>query len=155
MELKTGYKMTEVGVIPEDWCLPTLGSLVETSRSIRYGIVQPGKFDPHGRYMVRGQDYSNGWADPSELFRVSPTVEEPYANARIRTGDVLITIVGASTGRVATVPSWLEGANLTQTTARVAIDRAKASGPYCATCSRAGAAHDRFRITSKEGRNPD
>ena len=29
-----------------------------------------GVFDPHGRYMVRGQDYSDGWADPSELFRV-------------------------------------------------------------------------------------
>ena len=126
-----GYKQTEVGVIPEDWCLLTLRELVDDSRSIRYGIVQPGKFDPKGRYMVRGQDYSKGWVDPSELFRVSAEVEEPFVNARIRTGDILVTIVGASTGRVATVPTWLNGANLTQTTARIAINETKANNTYC------------------------
>ena len=31
MELKPGYKMTEVGVIPEDWELSKLGSLLEFS----------------------------------------------------------------------------------------------------------------------------
>lgn len=81
--------------------------------------------------MVRGQDYSKGWVDPSELFRVSPRVEEPFVNARIRVGDILVTIVGASTGRVAIVPEWLDGANLTQTTARVAINEAKANNAYC------------------------
>jgi type I restriction enzyme S subunit len=126
-----GYEQTELGVIPEDWEVRSLGTLVDPSRSIRYGIVQPGRFDHCGRYMVRGQDYADGWADPTVLFRVSPAVEERYANARIRTGDILITIVGASTGRVAVVPSWLAEANLTQTTARVAINIAKASSSYC------------------------
>lgn len=118
-------------MIPEDWKLPTLNTLVDSSRGIRYGIVQPGKYDPKGRFMVRGQDYSKGWVDPSELFRVSPRVEEPFVNARIRVGDILVTIVGASTGRVAIVPEWLDGANLTQTTARVAINEAKANNAYC------------------------
>lgn len=129
--MPAGYKQTEVGVIPEDWKLPTLNTLVDSSRGIRYGIVQPGKYDPKGRFMVRGQDYSKGWVDPSELFRVSPRVEEPFVNARIRVGDILVTIVGASTGRVAIVPEWLDGANLTQTTARVAINEAKANNAYC------------------------
>lgn len=131
MKVKPGYKQTEVGVIPEDWKLPTLNTLVDSSRGIRYGIVQPGKYDPKGCFMVRGQDYSKGWVDPSELFRVSARVEEPFANARIRTGDILVTIVGASTGRVAIVPEWLDGANLTQTTARIAINEAKANNAYC------------------------
>jgi type I restriction enzyme S subunit len=131
MNMKPGFKQTELGLIPADWIVRDLGSLIESSRSIRYGIVQPGKSDSRGRYMVRGQDYSDGWSDPSELFRVSPAVEERYANARIKTGDILITIVGASTGRVAVVPSWLDGANITQTTARVAISSAIASSSYC------------------------
>jgi type I restriction enzyme S subunit len=131
MELKRDYKRTEVGVIPEDWGLLTLKSLVDGSRGIRYGIVQPGKYDPKGRYMVRGQDYSRGWVDPAELFRVSATVEEPFANARIRHRDILITIVGASTGKVAIVPQWLDGANLTQTTARIAVNETKANNAYC------------------------
>jgi type I restriction enzyme S subunit len=127
-----GYKQTEVGVIPDDWEIRVLITLVDPQRSIRYGIVQPGKFDPQGRYMVRGQDYSFGWADPSEFFRVTALVEERYANARIKAGDILITIVGASTGRVAVVPTWLEGANLTQTTARIAVGADGPNSTYCA-----------------------
>src|SRR4051812_1076465 len=101
MEVTAGYKQTDVGVLPVHWDVGPLRDLVDPARTIRYGIVQPGNRDPNGRYMIRGQDYSRGWADPSELFRVSPVVEEPFINARVRAGDVLITIVGASTGRVA------------------------------------------------------
>jgi type I restriction enzyme S subunit len=120
-----------VGVIPEDWAISPLVELIDESRSIRYGIVQPGKFDPTGRYMVRGQDYSKGWVSPSDLFRVSPQVEEPFKNARVQCGDFIITIVGAGTGHVEVIPHWLDGANLTQTTARLAISPAKAFSDFC------------------------
>ena len=120
------FKKTAHGLLPNDWDLKPLKELVDASRSIRYGIVQPGKFDPSGRYMIRGQDYSTGWVSPSELFRVSQVVEERYKNARVATGDLIITIVGAGTGHVEEIPSWLNQANLTQTTARIAIDRRKA-----------------------------
>lgn len=131
MEVRPGYRQTEVGAIPEHWDVGLLRDLVEPTRTIRYGIVQPGKHDPNGRYMVRGQDYSTGWVEPSELFRVSAAVEEPFKNARVRTGDVLITIVGASTGRIAVVPRWLDGANLTQTTARIAARANRVDGTFC------------------------
>ena len=129
--MNVGYKQTEVGVIPEDWEVKRLASLVDPSRGIRYGIVQPGKFDPQGRYMIRGQDYSRGWVDPSELFRVGAAIEERYRNARVKRGDLLITIVGAGTGTVEEVPDWLDGANLTQTTARIAIAPQRADSGFC------------------------
>ncbi|WP_221032893.1 restriction endonuclease subunit S [Actomonas aquatica] len=129
--MRPGYKQTEVGMIPEDWDLYNLVDLIDESRGIRYGIVQPGKFDPSGRFMVRGQDYSRGWVEPSELFRVSKEVEEPFKNARVKAGDVVITIVGASTGHLEVIPDWLDGANLTQTTARLAISPTRASGGFC------------------------
>ena len=44
MEVKPGYKQTEVGVIPEEWEVKRLGDLLQASRSIRYGVVQPGKY---------------------------------------------------------------------------------------------------------------
>lgn len=131
MGVTPAYKQTEVGTIPSDWAVGSLGDLVDPRRTIRYGIVQPGRRDPNGRYMIRGQDYSRGWVDPSEVFRVSPVVEEPFINARVRAGDVLITIVGASTGRIAVVPAWLDGANLTQTTARIAPRTDRLDGAYC------------------------
>ena len=137
MELKPGYlcppgyKQTEVGVIPKGWNIASLGDLVDQSRSIRYGIVQPGKYDSQGRFMIRGQDYSKGWVDPSDLFKVGPVVEERYRNARVKAKDLIITIVGAGTGYVESVPEWLDGANLTQTTARIAVDPAKADSGFC------------------------
>jgi type I restriction enzyme S subunit len=131
MELKPGYKQTDVGVIPEEWEVAVLVDLVDQSRSIRYGIVQPGKYDPQGRFMIRGQDYSKGWVHPSDLFKVGSVIEERYRNARVKAGDLIITIVGAGTGHVEVVPNWLDGANLTQTTARIAIDPAKADSGFC------------------------
>jgi len=125
------YKQTEVGLIPSDWDIAFLDDLIDKKRSIRYGIVQPGKFDPNGRYLVRGQDYSFGWADPYTLYRVSPDIEEKYKNARLKSGDLVLTIVGASTGHVESVPNWLDGANITQTTARIPIDDSKANSEYC------------------------
>jgi len=81
--------------------------------------------------MIRGQDYSKGWVDPSDLFKVGSVVEERYRNARVKAKDLIITIVGAGTGYVESVPEWLDGANLTQTTARIAVDPAKADSSFC------------------------
>lgn len=123
---------TTVGRFPPDWVVHSVKSLVDPTRSIRYGIVQPGRYDPRGRYMIRGQDYSaaKGWAEPAAVFRVSPAVEERYKNARVRAGDLIMTIVGYA-GHVEMVPGWLDGANLTQTTARISIDPRLADPAYC------------------------
>ena len=109
-----------LGEVPSHWQLVALARLVTPERPITYGIVQPGALDPNGRFMVRGQDYSFGWVDPGDIFRVSQEVEEPYRRARLKGGDLVVTIVGAGTGNVAVVPDFLDGANITQTTARVA-----------------------------------
>lgn len=117
--------------IPKCWSVHMLGDLVDSKRSIRYGIVQPGDFDPEGRLMVRGQDYSFGWVTADSMFRVSENVERVYEKARLKMGDIVLTIVGAGTGTVAIVPEWLDNANLTQTTARIAVDPKKTMSEYC------------------------
>jgi type I restriction enzyme S subunit len=131
MELKSGYKASMFGPIPKDWQVTILRKLVDPKRTIRYGIVQPGSYDENGKYMVRGQDYSFGWVDPKYLFRVSDAVEAKYKNARLKSGDIILTIVGAGTGTVAMVPEWLNGANITQTTARIAINEEFALSTFC------------------------
>ena len=122
----------ELGTRPRDWDVITLDDLVDPSRGIRYGIVQPGTYDPRGRFMIRGQDYSEakGWAAPRSVFRVSDKVEQRYRSARVQQGDLIMTIVGYC-GHVQIVPAWLNGANLTQTTARIAIRPEKASPVFC------------------------
>jgi hypothetical protein len=130
MDLKPGYKQTEVGVIPEGWETRRLGDLLQTSRSVRYGIVQPGKFDASGCFMLRSQDYSKGWAGPDGMHKVSAELENQYRNARIRFNDLVITVVGAGIGQVVVVPDWLDGAILSRSTARIAVDEEQAARSF-------------------------
>lgn len=116
--------------VPEGWSVTFLKNIVDSRRSITYGIVQPGELDPNGILMIRGQDYSKGWASAETIFRVSPQIESPYARARLRTGDLLMTIVGAGVGNVEIVPSAFDGANITQTTARISLNKKIAIGQY-------------------------
>lgn len=111
-----------LGEVPEHWEVAQIRRYIQKDRKITYGIVQPGEPDPNGRFMVRGQDYSNGWVSPDLIFRVSPMVEEPYSRSRLLPNDLVMTIVGAGIGNTAKVPDWLDGANLTQTTCRLAVD---------------------------------
>ena len=111
-----------LGEVPKHWEVAQIRRYIQKDRKITYGIVQPGEPDPNGRFMVRGQDYSNGWVSPDSIFRVSPTVEEPYSRSRLLPNDLVMTIVGAGIGNTAKVPDWLDGANLTQTTCRLAVD---------------------------------
>ncbi len=125
-----------LGDIPAHWEVVQLRQLVDAQRPITYGIVQPGQGDPSGRFMIRGQDYSFGWVSPDQVFRVSHEIEVPYRRARLRQGDLVVTIVGAGTGNTAVVPSCFDGANITQTTARVAVDAKKAEPGFLALALR-------------------
>jgi restriction endonuclease S subunit len=130
MELQDTYKDTKIGRIPNDWDNVRLNSIIQEDRKITYGIVQPGSFDKNGRFLVRGKDYSKGWSEPDDFFKVSDDVELPYKRARLKKDDIILTIVGAGSGNVAIVPDWLDGANITQTTARLAINEELANSKF-------------------------
>jgi type I restriction enzyme S subunit len=119
-----------LGHIPEQWIVCALDKMIDPIRRITYGIVQPGEPDPNGRYMIRGQDYSTGWSEGNTIFKVSDKVEVPYKRARLKTGDIVLTIVGAGVGNTEVVPEWLNGSNITQTTARLAPNGRKSSGRF-------------------------
>ena len=113
-----------------EWEAQQLSSLVDEKRKVTYGIVQPGEFVEDGVPLVRGGDYSDGWVTLDKIVRVTHEIDRPYKRSKLQRGDLLLTIVGANTGTVAVVPEWLEGANITQTTARIAIDKTKADPSF-------------------------
>lgn len=109
----------------DGWQEVTLGELIDPKRPITYGVVQPGEHDPNGIPLVRGGDFSFGWKPIEDYRRVSPEIERSFSRARLRTGDLVITIKG-DVGTAAIVPSFLEGANISQTNARIAVNPTKA-----------------------------
>jgi type I restriction enzyme, S subunit len=111
------------------WKYVKLGSLIDPLRPITYGVVQPGPHDSDGVPLIRGGDYSDRWRPVAELRRVSRAIDEQFSRARLKSGDLVITIKG-DVGACAQVPPWLDGANLSQTNARLSIDRTKANPRY-------------------------
>ncbi len=109
----------------EGWQETSLGELIDPARPITYGVVQPGEHDPLGVPLIRGGDFSFGWKPIEDYRRVSPEIESAFSRARLKPGDLVITIKG-DVGAAAIVPEFLDGANLSQTNARLAIDDNKA-----------------------------
>ena len=57
MEVKPGYKQTEVGVVPEDW---EVSLLEEFTSFISYGFTNPMPTSESGVYMITGWCRSSG-----------------------------------------------------------------------------------------------
>lgn len=101
-----------------------LKRLVDASRPITYGIVQAGADVYGGVPYIRPVDMSEhgGVVDPSELRTTSHEIAAQYRRSSVRCGDIVVSI-GPSYGKTMVVPAELDGANLTQGTARVAPAR--------------------------------
>lgn len=110
-QIKPGYKRTEVGVIPEDWAVVPISSLIEKNSRITYGVVQPGMDDPRGVLFVRGGDVFDGVVNKDNLRRITHAVSKQYTRTRLRGGELLISLVGFP-GECAIVPPELREANI-------------------------------------------
>jgi type I restriction enzyme S subunit len=119
------FQDSPIGQIQSAWQFLQLKDVVPPDRRITYGIVQPGEFDSNGILLIRGKDYISGWASRDDFFKVAPSRHESYRRSLTKAGDVLLCIVGATTGAVAQVPEWIEESNITQTTARIACNLEK------------------------------
>ncbi len=117
MEVKPGYKQTEVGIIPEDWDTIPTAELVEPTAPICYGVVQVGQ-DTNGGVPIVAIKYVKEISH-APLHRTSMTVERPYARSRVKGRDVLISIKG-TIGRVGIAPDGFEG-NISRELARLRL----------------------------------
>lgn len=118
MELRPGYKKTEIGVIPEDW---------EVRRIEQVAFVTSGKRLPLGSSLVdqptphpyiRVTDMRPGTVDLSEIKYVPESVFPAIQRYRIFQSDLFISVAG-SLGIVGKVPKELNGANLTENADRI------------------------------------
>jgi type I restriction enzyme S subunit len=102
--------------IPNSWTVASGAEVVEPKAEIVYGIVQPGPKLEEGVPYVRGMDIENGRILVDQLMKTSQAIAEKYSRSALLGGDVLLGIIRAT--KVAIVPSVLNGANITQGTAR-------------------------------------
>jgi type I restriction enzyme S subunit len=108
--------------LPSTWMVSELQYLCEPGRPITYGILKPGPDSRDGIPYVRVADFPNDRILPSGIRRTTREIADAYRRSTLRSGDVLLSIRGTF-GRVCRVPPELDGANITQDTARLSIDR--------------------------------
>jgi len=97
-----------------------LEDCIHPKRPITYGILKPGLNFEGGIPVVKVRDYPEGVINTDNLLLTTPEIESEYKRSRLIPGDILISIRG-TVGRVTEVPDELDGANITQDTARLSI----------------------------------
>jgi type I restriction enzyme S subunit len=94
-----------------DWC----------RNLITYGIVQAGPDIPDGIPYIRVSDMTDVTdLSPEGMLRTSPEIAQKYRRSMVRAGDLVIALRGP-VGLTHVVPHSLDGANLTQGTARISV----------------------------------
>ncbi len=110
--------------------------LVDPERPISYGILMPGPEQREGVSYVRVVDMKDGGIELSGVRKTTETISRAFKRSLLKPGDLLMSIRG-HVGRFAVVPDELDGANITQDTARLAI--VGASSVFVRECLRTGA----------------
>jgi type I restriction enzyme S subunit len=107
-----GYKLTEVGVIPESWEVMRLGQLADFVTSGSRGWAQ--FYSEGGALFIRSQNVKAGRLDFSDRQHVVQPAGAEGNRTRVQQRDLLVTITGNSVGNVALVEHDLGEAYISQ-----------------------------------------
>lgn len=104
-----------------------LKRLIVSGRPLTYGILQAGEPLAEGVPYIGPADIPGEGVAPrlADLRRTSEAIAAQYKRSTLTAGDVVVSI-GPAYGRVMVTTPELTGANLTQDTARVALNDSRA-----------------------------
>jgi type I restriction enzyme S subunit len=105
-----------------EWPSQELSNAVRDGTIVTYGIVQAGPECDDGVPYIRTGDIVDGEINVSALRRTDPAIAARFERSRVCTGEIVMSI-RATVGTTAIVPPSIDGANLTQGTARIAPGR--------------------------------
>lgn len=98
----------------------TLRDWIDPERPITYGILKPGPHIEEGIPYVRVADMQDRVIKVENVRRTTDAIAAEYRRSTLKAGDLLMSIRG-HVGRFALVPQSLDGANITQDSARLAV----------------------------------
>lgn len=108
-QIKTGYKRTEVGVIPEDWKTAQIEELAER---VTVGFVgsMSHLFEKQGVPLLRGQNILPNSLDLTDTKYISASTHSLWKKSALSPGDVVVVRVGYP-GTSCVIPTDLQEAN--------------------------------------------
>ena len=106
--------------IPKLWKWCNLGFVFSDEYAFRYGVVQPGIDINDEQKLIRVKDIKNDEIDFENLRGISFDVDSKYKSAKVKTGDLLVSIVG-TIGRTVIVTENCSGFNIARAIAKLPI----------------------------------
>lgn len=108
MELRPGYKRSDVGFVPDSWEVARLEAIADR---IMVGIASAAThaYRTSGVPLFRNQNIKAGFLNDRELLFVEHAYEETFHNKRLRAGDLLTARTGYP-GVTCVVPAAYEAA---------------------------------------------
>lgn len=100
------------------WTEVMLSDVVREDTIVTYGIVQAGEEFDGGVPYIRTGDIVDGEIKSAQLRRTDPAIAAKFSRSRVETNEIVMSI-RATVGTTAFIPPGLDGANLTQGTARI------------------------------------
>ena len=92
MELKPGYKQTEVGVIPEAWEVTPLGELISYTKGFPFKSIE---YQSTGIRVIRVSDTTYDSIKAEDAIYVSESSASRYATWQLKEHDLVISTVGS------------------------------------------------------------
>lgn len=125
MEVKNGFKNTEVGVIPVNWKSIIIGNI---SIKVGSGITPTGGekvYKKEGHPFIRSQNV--GWGEMllSNVAFIDDEIHNSFNSSEIQENDILLNITGASIGRSAVAGKNLIGGNVNQHVCIIRVEKTK------------------------------
>lgn len=105
--------------LPEGWVWCRFGDIT---------TVKGGKRLPKGEKLIRENtgfiylrvtDMKNGTVDESDLHYLTPNAQEIIKNYTISKNEIYLTIVGATIGKLGSIPDKFDGINLTENAVKI------------------------------------
>lgn len=120
-KVREGYKMTELGEIPEEWQIKSIAEIAQlitkgtTPSTIGFGFVE------EGINYIRAENINQTGKFEGEFLKISKECNEKLSRSIIIENDILVSIVGFYLGKTAIVTNKEAPANTNQNLALVRI----------------------------------
>jgi type I restriction enzyme S subunit len=134
-KVREGYKMTELGEIPEDWNTVELDKIIECGRTISYGVLKPGDYTESGVPLIRIVDIRDNKINGSisGFHRISKELDHQYRKTKLEGNEILISLVG-TVGNIAVAEQEHIGMNVHRNIGIIPIDEKKSIKQFGAYC---------------------
>ncbi|MCL4463334.1 MAG: hypothetical protein M1551_05790, partial [Firmicutes bacterium] len=93
-KIATGYKQTEIGMIPEDWTFKRLQEISSLKGRIGWQGLKQSEFTMSGSdpFLITGMNFKDGSIRWDEVYHVSLERYEIAKDIQLKPNDVLMTI---------------------------------------------------------------